>query len=339
VSARKVSVLVVDDSARNRQLIRQALLEGEGIDVVGHARDGDEGLKMAALLRPDVITLDLEMPKLDGFTFLRLLRVAAPTPVIVVSSYAHTSDVFKALELGAYEFVGKPGDGSLANFGEELREKVRAVRLVKAPSSKPPKESRHGSPFIVAIGASTGGPGAVQRLLEIAAGEPSACFLIAQHMPPGFTRAFAERLDRLGPWSVSEARSGDVPAPGKAFIAPGGHHLMLRKKRTQFSLEVSRGDPDDRHAPSVDRLFESAAEALADRAVGVVLTGMGADGALGARAIADAGGEVLAESEETAVIFGMPKEAIAAGAVKRVLALGELGGALLTLARRRAGGA
>ena len=330
---KRISVLVIDDSARNRQLVRQALTAAEDIDVVGHARDGDEGLKMAGLLRPDVITLDLEMPRLDGFAFLRLLRVSAPTPVIVVSSYAHTSDVFKALELGAYDFISKPAaNKGVDGFGEELREKVRAVRMVRA-AEKPNRPE--GPPFVVAVGASTGGPGAVQRLLEIAAAEPTACFLIAQHMPQGFTRAFAERLDRLGPWEVSEAKTGDVPKAGHAFIAPGGQHLALRSRRGKLELEVTKPNQVDRHAPSVDLLFESVAQALGDRAVGVVLTGMGADGARGARAIADCGGEVFAESAETAVIYGMPKEAIATGAVKRVLALGELGAALLSLARRR----
>lgn len=333
--SRKISVLVIDDSARNRQLVRASLSGAPDVEVVGHARDGDEGLKMVMVLRPDVVTLDLEMPRLDGFAFLRLLRANLPTPVIVVSSYAHTSDVFKALELGAYDFVGKPDADGRGGFSDELLEKVRAVRQVRHPRRRHAVHLEQEEPFMVSVGASTGGPAAVQRLLEALGPEPSICVLVAQHMPAGFTRAFAERLDRLGPFSVSEARSGDVPAAGRVFVAPGGKHLTLVRARGQLSLAVVNARPEERHAPSVDVLFESTAKALGPRGVGVVLTGMGSDGAKGARAISEAGGEVLAESEETAVIFGMPKEAIASGAVRRVLSLGLLGEAVRTSARRR----
>lgn len=329
---KKIRVLVIDDSARNRQAIRQALSGAPDLEVAGYAGDGDEGLKMAHVLEPDVITLDLEMPRLDGFAFLRLLRANAPTPVLVVSSHAHRSDVFKAMELGAYDFVSK-ADGAASRFGEELLEKVRAVELMRAPMRRHAAGVPPASPFVVAIGASTGGPGAIQRLLEGLAVDPHACLVVVQHMPPGFTTAFAERLDRLGPFEVREAADGDVLGPGKAFIAPGGKQLQLKRNGAQLELATVDPLPGERHAPSVDRLFASMAEVLGERAVAVVLTGMGNDGATGAWAVAHAGGTVIAESKETAVIFGMPGEAIATGAVKKVLPLGEIPGALLLLGR------
>lgn len=330
MSERGISVLVIDDSARNRQAIRQALAQAAGVEVVGFASDGDEGLKMAHVLAPDVITLDLEMPRLDGFAFLRLLRSTAPAPVLVVSSHAHPSDVFKALELGAYDFVSKT-DGTPERFAEALVEKVRAVRWIRGEVRRRGAPEPAASPFVVAVGASTGGPGAIQRLIEALAVEPRACLLIAQHMPAGFTHAFAERLDRLGPFAVREAADQERLGPGKAFIAPGGRDLVVRARSGQLELHTAQPRAGARHAPSVDRLFESVAEALGERAVGVVLTGMGNDGARGAQAIARAGGVVLAESEETAVIYGMPQEAIATGAVKKVLPLPLIAEQLLAL--------
>jgi two-component system chemotaxis response regulator CheB len=190
-------------------------------------------------------------------------------------------------------------------------------------------------PLVVAVGASTGGPPAVQRLLEGLAAEPTPCVLVCQHMPSLFTRAFAERLDRLGPFTVTEAYDGDVVQPGHMYIAPGGRHMVLAERGTKLELHTPPPTPLDKYAPSVDRLFTSVAQVLGSRALAVVLTGMGADGAEGAREVARAGGEVWAESEETAVVFGMPGEAIATGAVQRVLRLGEMGPALAALAKRR----
>ncbi len=345
-AAQKISVLVVDDSPGNRRTLTQLLEAAPDVEVVGRAGDGDEGLRRAKELRPDVITLDLEMPKLDGFAFLRLLMANVPTPVIVISSYAHRSDVFKALELGAFDFIAKPsraGREAQETLGRELLEKVRAVRLVRASTSvgaagAQGTRSRVESapPLIVAVGASTGGPPAVQRLLESVPPEASVSLLICQHMPPRFTTAFAERLDRIGAWSVSEAKDGDVPARGRAFIAPGGRNLLLGRTRAG-GLEIHTRPPNgkDKHCPSVDGLFASVAEQLGAQALGVVLTGMGADGALGAKLIHRAGGQVWAEAEQTAVIFGMPREAIATGAVKRVLPLPEVGPALAAEAAKR----
>jgi two-component system, chemotaxis family, protein-glutamate methylesterase/glutaminase len=189
--------------------------------------------------------------------------------------------------------------------------------------------------FVVGIGASTGGPPAVQRLLESLSPEPSMSLLVCQHMPKQFTRAFAERLDRLGPFTVREAQEGDLLAPGHVFIAPGGRQLVVYRQNGQYVLGTPPPTMQDKHAPSVDRLFMSLAEVFGSKTIGVVLTGMGSDGAVGAKVIRKAGGEVWAESEETAVIYGMPQEAVATGAVSRVLPLGEIGPALVELARKR----
>lgn len=342
VTADPVTVLVIDDQASNRRAITEMLESAADVEVLDRAGDGEEGLKKAGSLRPDVITLDLEMPKLDGFAFLRLLMATAPTPVIVISSYAHKSDVFKALELGAFDFIAKPAGSGRAEFERirgELLDKVRAVRHIRREKKKElPKPLKAAPPrpaFIVAIGASTGGPPAVQRVVEALANEGDVCLLIAQHMPAKFTQAFAERLDRIGKFTVTEAKNADAPAAGRVYIAPGGQHLELVRRDSELSLRVSDPVGDDKHAPSVDKLFKSVAAELGAQALGVVLTGMGADGAEGAKAIKKAGGEVWAESEDTAVIYGMPKEAVATGAVKRVLKLPDIGPALSAVAARR----
>jgi two-component system chemotaxis response regulator CheB len=336
-----VTVLVVDDSAQNRRLLTQLLESSPEVRVVGTAADGNEGLRQVMALHPDVVTLDLEMPRLGGYTFLRLLKSTAPTPVIVISSYAHKTDVFKALELGAFDFIAKPARSTpevVERMRRELVEKVKAARLIRAdtpPVRRPKAMVPVEPPFVVGVGASTGGPPAVQRLLEALAPEPSMSVLVCQHMPKQFTRAFAERLDRLGPFVVREAEEGDVVAPGHVYIAPGGRQLVVYRRGGELVLGIPHPTMQDRHAPSADRLFLSMAEALGPKAVALVLTGMGADGAVGVKAVQAAGGEVWAEAEETAVIFGMPKEAIATGAVKRVLPLGEMGPALVDLARKR----
>lgn len=338
MSERKIQVLVVDDSAYGRRTIAQILESEKDMEVVDRASDGDEGLRKAAQLRPDLITLDLEMPKLDGFSFLRLLMATAPTPVIVISSYAHKADVFKALELGAFDFVPKPKTASrseLQTMRDELLKKVRSVRSIRAsPQMKELPRARkaepiHVDPVVVAVAASTGGPPAVQRILEAVGNEASLSLLVVQHMPSGFTRAFADRLDRITGLTVKEARDGEKLVPGKAFIAPGGRHMVLGERDGEKVVRTLVPSPHDRAVPSADKLFASVAHLLGARGLGVVLTGMGADGAQGAREIKEAGGEVWAEAEESAVVFGMPKEAIDTGAVKRVLKLDDIGPALV----------
>ncbi len=336
-----LTVLIIDDSAANRRALSRILDAAPGIEVVGRAADGEDGLKQALALKPDVITLDLEMPKLDGYAFLRLLMARQPTPVIVVSSYGHPSDVFKALQLGAFDFVARPGEGdeaSLAPVRAELIEKLRAARLMrrdepKRPpvaakaaraAAKPPELERA---TLVLVGASTGGPPAVQKLLEALAGLP-VCVVVAQHMPARFTEAFAERLDQALSFRVSEAKSGDPVVPGRVYVAPGGEQLEVAVRGGRLVLEVKATSPTDAHAPSVDRLFSSVAKLGLPEVRAVVLTGMGVDGAKGALALKKVGVEVWAEAESTAVVFGMPGAAIKAGAVAKTLPLDELGPAL-----------
>ena len=333
-----IRVLVVDDSAHGRREIAELVSEAPDIEIVGNATDGEDGLKKATQLEPDVVTLDLEMPRLDGYAFLRLLMASAPTAVIVISSYAHRSDVFKALELGALDFVAKPrrrgAEEEEARLRDELVEKIRAVRLLR-PAARRRDLRAQQSALVIGIGSSTGGPPAVQRILESLSAEPSPVVLIAQHMPAMFTRAFAERLDRIGAYTVTEARDGEALVPGHAYVAPGGRQLWVQRRKGKLETRVRLPAGGEKHAPSADVLFHSLAETAGPRALGVVLTGMGSDGAAGAVALHRAGGQVWAESERSAVIFGMPKEAIATGAVLKVLALDEIGPALVAEARRR----
>lgn len=333
-----IRVLIVDDSATNRKALSKVLETAPGIEVVGRAADGEEGLKLALQLSPDVITLDLEMPKMDGYSFLRLLMARKPTPVIVVSSYAHHSDVFKALQLGAFDFVARPrvsgGEAGFASMRSELIEKLRAAPFMRRDEVKPVPRARAATvkklpdvTRLVLIGASTGGPPAVQKVLESLAGLP-VCVVVAQHMPARFTQAFAERLDQALPFRVVEAANGDPIVAGRVYVAPGGEQLELDERNGKPVLSVKLTTAADRYAPSVDRLFTSASKLSTPGARAVVLTGMGDDGAKGVRALDKAGVEVWAEAESTAVVFGMPGAAIKTGVVKRVLPLDELGPAL-----------
>jgi two-component system, chemotaxis family, protein-glutamate methylesterase/glutaminase len=341
--ARAVRVLLVDDSATSRAHLAAILEDAPGIQIVGQAVDGEEGLRQVMKLQPDVIVLDLQMPRMDGFTFLRLLMPRRPTPVVVVSSLTRRSDVFRALELGALDFVAKPSGtaASLEAFREEVLQKcatVRALRLENLAARRPmpvvsaPPEV---APRVVAVGASTGGPQALHQLLAALPGEAPLAVLVAQHMPERFTGTFADRLSRTTSFSAKEATEGDRVAAGRILVAPGGRHLELVRDdegalRTHIAAaEVRRR----RYTPSIDRLFTSVAEACGPDACGLVLTGMGNDGREGVQAIKRAGGLTLAESAETAVVYGMPQAAIDTGAVDEVLALGAIAERLLRFAR------
>lgn len=345
---RSIKVLIVDDSAATRRALSKLLETAPGLEVIGRAVDGEDGLKKALQLKPDVITLDLEMPKMDGYAFLRLLMARQPTPVIVVSSYGHSSDVFKALQLGAFDFVARPTEDDGASFATvrgELIEKLRSAPFMRreektpppSPKAKalPPKPVEPESAKLVLIGASTGGPPAVQKLLEALSGLP-VCVVVAQHMPARFTQAFAERLDQSLGFRVMEAKSGDPIVPGRVYVAPGGEQLELEERTAGgLSLAVKMNTPQDAHAPSVDRLFASAAKVAPPGTRALILTGMGVDGAKGALALKKAGVEVWAEDESTAVVFGMPEAAIKAGAVAKVMPLEQLGPALAKVLREQ----
>ncbi|RMF47872.1 MAG: chemotaxis response regulator protein-glutamate methylesterase [Deltaproteobacteria bacterium] len=336
----KVRVLVVDDSAYNRRTIIRFLEEVDGVEVVGYAINGEEGLRKAFDLKPDLITLDLEMPRMDGFSFLRILMQNRPTPVIVVSSRADDENVFKALEFGAVDFVAKPSaqiSPELFNIREDLIRKVceaagtDMTKVLRKPAAPATPGSASGLVMrparaggralkheLVVIGSSTGGPPALQTIFSAIQHRPGLRFAVAQHMPPGFTRAFAERLNKFTALDVKEAENGDLFLPDRVLVAPGGRNLGLRRIGDDLVAQVVEPTPDQRYTPSVDYLFRSASELLGSSVLGVVLTGMGNDGARGTRLISKRGGTVIAESEQTSVVFGMPKEAIATGCVATV---------------------
>lgn len=353
---KKVRVLVVDDSAYNRMAISQMCESDPTVEVVGTATDGVDAIAKTLRLSPDVITLDLEMPGMDGFSFLRWLMKEQPTPALVISSRSDSRSVFRALELGAVDFLAKPEtriSRSLEGIRDELVSKVQAVMhlemgkvrsaielaTLEAPAAAAPPDAearKEGSPVkIVAIASSTGGPPAIQAILTSLPRDLGAGIVISQHMPQGFTRSFAERLDRLSPFSVSEAEEGDVIRPGRVVIAPGGSHIMVRKRRERFVVDLLERTSADKYVPSADRMMTSAAEACGPGVLGVVLTGMGNDGSEGVKAIKQWNGQVLAESEESAVIFGMPQEAIRTGMVDKVLPLGKMAAEIAHRAGRR----
>jgi two-component system chemotaxis response regulator CheB len=334
-----IRALVIDDSAFSRQAIARMLQESPLVEVVGVARDGEEALRKTLELQPDLITVDLEMPKMDGFTFLRIVMAKRPTPVIVISGRNGEDDVFKALELGAVDFIAKPTPHAtpmLSSIAQELLRKVHSIRELRIEKVQeriralPPLVARHevgAAPRVVVIGSSTGGPAALMQVFGAFTSAPRCAFLIAQHMPKGFTSGFADRLDRLTALRAIEARGGEHPEPGTILLAPGGRHLEIEWVANRLVTRVS-ANAGDRYTPSVDRLFESAAKAYGSELVGVVLTGMGDDGRRGAQAIRASGGRVIAESEETAVIFGMPQQVIRCGAADLVLPLDEIARAI-----------
>ncbi len=344
---KKAKALVVDDSAYNRMLISRMLESDTGIKVVGAASDGVDGIAKTLRLQPDVITLDLEMPNMDGFTFLRWLMKERPTPVLILSSRSDSRSVFRAMELGAVDFLAKPEariSKSLESIRDELVSKVHAIinlemskvtstisllseKKVVPPARKEDDAIMERSPIeVVAIASSTGGPPAIQAILSALPADFGANIVIAQHMPAGFTRSFAERLNKLSPLVVSEAASGDRLEPGTALIAPGGSHLVVKRDRGGLMVELIPRSPFDKYVPSADKMMTSVAETCGQASLGVVLTGMGRDGVEGAVAIKKRRGQCLAESEESAVIFGMPQEAIRAGVVDKVLPLDKMAG-------------
>jgi two-component system chemotaxis response regulator CheB len=336
-----IRVLVIDDSAFSRQAITRMLEASPLVEVVGVARDGEEALRKTFELQPDLITLDLEMPRMDGFTFLRVVMSKHPTPVMVISGRTDEENVFRALELGAVDFISKPTPHAapeIVSIERELIRKVHAIRELRIDKVRerlratPPAVGRPSATQpaakVVVIGSSTGGPAALMQIFGAYTEAPDCAFLVAQHMPAGFTSGFADRLDRLTSLQASEARGGESLVPGSILVAPGGKHMELETVggRTVSRIVASRSD--DKYTPSVDRLFETAAKEVGTGLLAVVLTGMGDDGRAGVAAVSQSGGEVIAESEATAVVFGMPQQAIRTGVVGRVLPLGEIAAAI-----------
>jgi two-component system, chemotaxis family, protein-glutamate methylesterase/glutaminase len=342
-----IRALVIDDSAYNRVTLTRMLESEPRIKVVGTAVNGEDGIKQVMKHRPDVITLDLEMPIMDGFAFLRWLMVNLPTAVIAVSSRSSDRSVFKALELGAIDFIAKPGGRVSPRLEEIQRDLVAKVmqvvelrmdnlrkrvqeEIASADVTGAMPESCPRGIELIAIGCSTGGPPALQHLFQSLPLLPVP-FVVAQHMPPTFTRLFAERVNKLTPYEVREASDGELLAAGNVYVAPGGMQTEVRRVPEGLQVRVFAAGPNDLYAPSVDRLFKSASNAVRDRLVAVIMTGMGDDGSEAIREVHEKGGKTIAESSESAIIFGMPAEAIRTGAVDEVLALEEIPAAIRRL--------
>src|ERR1700688_1481042 len=334
----RVRVLVVDDSALMRKLIPMILERDPDIEVVGTAMDGAFALRKIAELQPDIVTLDLEMPRMDGLETLRMIMRGAPLPVIVFSTHSKEGaySTFKALALGAIDFVAKPRNaaaGNLEPVALQLAEKIKVAKraggqksiprpvLEAPPSSK--KRSRPAIPpnRVIAIGISTGGPNALQYLLTQFPADFPATFVVVQHMPEGFTDMFARRLDECCALDVHEARSGDLLVAGRVLICPGNRHIMVRRMPRGDMAVLSDGPPVNGHRPSADVLFHSVAQEFALTSVGVLMTGMGDDGAEGLGAIKSAGGMTVAQSEDTCVVSGMPRAAILKGDANKIVPL------------------
>lgn len=334
IAGKKIRVLIVDDSAIVRKLLGEALAGESDIEVVGTAPDPYVARDKVLALSPDVLTLDIEMPRMDGLTFLKKLMLFRPTPVIVISSLAQASCQagVEALRSGAVEVMAKPGGPySVGELKVSLASKIRAaaashVARRSTPKSQPearppaPAAGKFSPLALVAIGASTGGTEAIEEVLtHLPADMPG--MVITQHIPAGFSRAFAERLNRLCAMRVAEASDGDVVQPGTALIAPGNFHMILRKSGGGYRVAVRDGPMVCYQRPSVDVLFSSVAEAAGPDAVGVILTGMGSDGAQGMKKMKTAGASTIAQDEASCVVFGMPKEAIRLGGADRVVPL------------------
>jgi two-component system chemotaxis response regulator CheB len=334
----RIRVLVVDDSALMRKLIPSVLARDPSIEVVGTAMDGAFALKKIEELHPDVVTLDLEMPRMDGMETLRLIMRRAPMPVVLFSTHSKEGGyaTLKALALGAIDFVQKPQDaaaGHLESIADQLIEKIKVAKRAagrKLPaavvSDDPPKgqKKKHSAlppNRIIAIGISTGGPNALQYVLSQIPGDFPASILIVQHMPEGFTEMFAKRLDECCALEVQEARSGDLLVAGRVLICPGNRHIMVRRMPRGDMAVLSDGSPVNGHRPSADVLFHSVAQQFGPTAVGLLMTGMGEDGAEGLGALKAAGGVTIAQSEDTCVVSGMPRAAISKGYADKVIPL------------------
>lgn len=338
IANRTIKVLIVDDSAVVRQVLTSELSKAPDIEVVGSAVDPYVARDKILALRPDVITLDVEMPRMDGLTFLAKLMKYFPLPVIVVSSLTAqgSETAVRALELGAVDVVSKPGSSfTVGQLGPILAEKIRAAATARCirrdatePARAPSQAATAASPRmtletthkILAIGASTGGTEAIRKVLSALPGDMPG-ILIVQHMPEHFTAAFAKRLNDLCELEVREGKDGDRVVPGLALIAPGNKHMVLNRSGAQYYAQIKDGPPIHHQRPSVDVLFHSVARQAGLNAVGVILTGMGADGAAGLLAMRQAGARTVAQDEASCVVFGMPKEAIRVGAAEKVVPL------------------
>lgn len=342
----KIRVLVVDDSALMRLMISDILNSDKGIEVVATAKDGEDGIMRVAELKPDVVTMDVEMPRLDGLHALGYIMSEIPTPVVMVSAYTQkdAEATFRALEYGAVDFISKPSgpvSRDIRVVGNELIAKIRVaarvdldglkfIRPKKIPEKYPTAKSKKIAQGmrVVAIGASTGGPRAVREILSQLDPDIPTGLLIVQHMPKGFTKTFANRLDRESRIEVKEAEAGDRIEQGKALIAPGDYHMIIKReisgKKTSGVISLNQESPVYGLRPTVDKMMLSVAEVYEDKAAGVILTGMGNDGAKGMKAIKENKGKTIAQDKDTCVVYGMPKAAVEEGAVDKVVPLSKI---------------
>jgi two-component system, chemotaxis family, protein-glutamate methylesterase/glutaminase len=331
----RIKVLIVDDSAMVRNIFSQKLSKFPDIEIVGTAPDPYIARDKILKLKPDVITLDIEMPKMDGITFLKKLMRYYPLPVVMVSSLTVKGGelTLEAMDIGAVEVIAKPGSSYvIGDMGTQLAEKIRAASRVKMVKRNPAHQktsnefkpigalSKTSSNKVIAIGASTGGTEALKNVLSrMPYNSPG--IVIVQHMPAKFTTAFAERLDDICQVTVKEAQNNDTVNPGTALIAPGNYHMILRRSGARYYVEVKTGPMVHHQRPAVDILFKSVAQYAGTNSIGAILTGMGVDGAEGLLKMKQAGAKTIAQDEKSCVVFGMPKEAIKKGAADKVLPL------------------
>jgi len=346
-----IRVLVIDDSALVRKMLTAILNEGHDIQVVGAAPDPLIAREKIKQLQPDVLTLDVEMPRMDGLTFLSNLMRLRPMPVVMVSSLTEAgADVtLRALELGAIDFVTKPKvdlSAQLKGYGDEIRGKVRTAasvrdvgRLARKAATPAPNTARAGfrtTGILLGIGASTGGTEAIRSVLAaLPADAPGT--VITQHIPAAFSEPFARRLDAHSAMIVREARHGEEIRVGHAYVAPGNAHLRVKRSGARFLCQLGEDDPVSGHRPSVDVMFDSLSNSAGQNAIGVLLTGMGQDGAKGLLAMREAGAQTIAQDERTSVVWGMPGSAVKLNAVDTVVPLDEVAGTISTWLKRRDG--
>ncbi len=351
----KIKVLIVDDSALVRKLLFNILDGDPSIEVVGTAPDPYIAIKKIKALNPDVLTLDIEMPRMDGLTFLSKLMKVHPMPVIMFSTLTEAGGqaTMKALSLGAIDYIAKPKvrqSEEINLLGEELVSKVKTAAQAKVKKAVTPKlevppklgmdaiiSANKTKPVVegekvLVIGASTGGTVAIEQVLNRFTVDVPP-ILIVQHMPPVFTKSFADRVNSLSAINVREAQDNDRLMRGVALVAPGGKHMIVNHDRNGYYVSIKDGPPVNRHKPSVDVLFRSAANSLGANAIGVILTGMGDDGARGMKEMSDAGAYTIAQNEDTCVVFGMPKVAIEMGGVSKVVPLGSIAARVMELAK------
>lgn len=350
LNQRRIKVLVVDDSAFMRKAIRQILESDSSIEVIGTARNGEDALGKLQELTPDVVTLDISMPHMDGLTCLRHIMSTHPLPVVMISSLTQegAQETFRALELGAVDFIPKLSGTISLDIGRQKREiiaKVKAAAFAKtgkAVSTKPalpkpkislyrPRKKAVVPQKVVAIGVSTGGPQTLMKIIPYLPKDLPASLLIVQHMPPNFTRAFAERLNAVSAVDIKEAEAGDIVEMGRGYLAPGDYHMTVTKRALGEGaiIRLSKEPSDTLHRPSVDVMMSSVAEIYGENTVGVILTGMGSDGANAMLKVKRKGGKTIAQDEASSIIFGMPKAAIEKGCVDEVVPVSRIAQAIV----------